>query len=172
MFSLREDCRQQPCGQTRTIEMSFQICLTFYRELEADIKAGEWTTKEWVLLNSSVRPLFLSRIEYFTLRYHAAVFCPLRREAAIRFWIQEWLRLDKLSKEYPEFYRYHKSGSDHRDAEYFSCPDTSDKTGGTVLRARLLALEDYLPYVEEQLLDLGVKESFLSWCRKEGRWDP
>lgn len=165
-----EECREQPYGPTRMIEMSFQICFTAYRELEAEIKAGQWTTKERIDLNRSVRPLFLSRIEYYTLLYHAVVFCPLHREPAVRFWIQEFMRLDKFCREHPQFYRYHKSGSDHLDADYFSCPgtDPNDKTGGTVLLARLLALEEYLPYVKTQLLALGVKESFLGWCRKEG----
>lgn len=165
-----EECRQQPSGQTRTIEMSFQICFTAYRELEAEIMAMEWTAKEWTVLNRFVRPLFLSRLEYFTLMYHAAVFCPLRRETAIRFWIQEFIRQDKFCEEHVAFYRYCKSGSDHLDDEYFSCPgtDANDKTCGTVLWAKLLALEEYLPYVKTQLLALGVKESFLSRCRNEG----
>ncbi len=167
-----EDCHKQACGPTRVLEMSFQICFTVYREVEGEIKAGEWTTKEWAHLNGSVRPLFLSRIEYFTLLYHAALFCPLHREMAVRFWVEEFMRLDKFCREHPEFYRYHKSGLDHLDAAYFSDPDPNDKTGGTVLRARLLALEDYHPYVEQQLLALGVKKSFLAWCRKEAGSDP
>jgi hypothetical protein len=102
--------------------------------MEVEIKVRGWTTKEWTILNSSMRPPFSlpNRVLYPALP--CTLFCPLHREAAIRFWMQEFMWLDKFCKEHLEFYRYHKSGLDHLDAAYFSAPDANDKTGGTVLR--------------------------------------
>lgn len=154
-----EDCRQQACNHTQMIETGFKVCFTFYGELEKEINTLNLKAKEWILLNKSVRPLFLSRIEYYVLLYHAAFFCPLEKEAAIRFWMQELMRLDRFCQEHSDFYHYHSTGSAHLDAAYFSCPGTeaNDKTCGTLLLAKLLALEDYIPYVKNQLLGLGIK---------------
>ncbi len=153
-----EHCRQQPFSQVQKIETSFQICFTYYRVLEEEIHNLDVKSRELILLNKTVRSLFLARIEYYVLLYHAVLFCPLEKGAAIRFWTQESVRLEKFRKEHAAFYGYYKSGSVQHDEKYYSCTAPLDNPveGGTVLLAKLLALEEYRPYVKEKLLYLGL----------------
>lgn len=149
-----EHCQRQPFSQVQKIETSFQICFTCYKELEEEIHNLDIKGRDLILLNKTVRSLFLARIEYYVLLYHAVLFCPLEKGAAIRFWTQESVRLEKFRKEHATFYEYYKSGSVAHDEMYYSCTAALDNPaeGGTVLLAKLLALEEYCPYIKEKLL--------------------
>ena len=153
-----EHCQQQPFSQVQVIEISFQICFTCYRDLEEEIHNLDVKGRELILLNKAIRSFFLARIEYYVLLYHAVLFCPLEKGAAIRFWTRESVRLEKFRKEHAAFYGYYKSGSVTHDDMYYSCTAALDDPAdcGTVILAKLLALEEYNPYVKEKLLHLNL----------------
>ncbi|MGZ3839868.1 MAG: hypothetical protein ACXVMS_05700 [Flavisolibacter sp.] len=158
-----EQVQKQCHDHVRAIEISFQTCYHYCAQLEKDLAVQKMDVRERVLVNKTVRAPFLAKLEYFILHYHAVLFCPHQRKAAIKFWVQEFLRMHKFEKDHRMYCRYFRNGGIDYDIFYYA--DISLEPGkitGTTLLARYLALEEYLPFVKQKLRYLGMPEKVLN----------
>jgi hypothetical protein len=157
--ALREVHRQQ-LYDVHKMELCFITCFLFWENAKKQFHPLSWKKKEQIFYLKHIRPLFTSQIQYYQLCYAAAYFKPDYREQAYAFWLQELLRLEKFTEENLEFYNYYKKGYTYNDEYYFliaASPETEwtedhvPPSLGSYLVTRLLALEHYSHYVEQQL---------------------
>jgi hypothetical protein len=142
--------------EVEQIEYCFQTSFSLWQEAEACIQLRTLSPIQRIEFIKTVRSPFIAQIEYYLLRYHALLFEPPDRENKRAFWERELQRGEKFCKEHPEMNSYYKSGSAHRDGLVFAvCSDPyfpgAIANSPDILWGKLMALERYLLYVQDQL---------------------
>jgi hypothetical protein len=133
------------------IEKSFHVVILHWEEVKKKIAEGFVSSAEEIDFFKTTKHFFTAEMEYYSLRFHAALFEPVEGDKKVYFWEREKQRFPQLVMKYKEFYDYYLSGKTCRDEQYFLRKDNYPCLSG------LLQLKD-----EEKLIatpyDLLVTE--------------
>jgi hypothetical protein len=147
---------QTTLADIEQIECCFQTSFALWQQAEACIRLYNLSSSQRLEFIKTVRSPFIAQIEYYLLRYHALLFEPLDCENQKAFWERELQRGEKFCKEHPEVYSYYKGGRTDSDRVIFTnCTDFYFPgviaTSSDIVLGKLMALDRYLLYVQEQL---------------------
>jgi hypothetical protein len=150
-----------------SIEECFIIAGNYWSELRAAVAEYNFQTEEEeILFFKTVKPLFTTELEYYSLLYHTLLFCPFDPVRQKQFWERECRRLRDFMEQHPEFVIYHKSGVTDKDRCYYLRAndshelddeleaydkEPSSRTSHDHLISRLWALERYNEYAQHKL---------------------
>jgi hypothetical protein len=153
-----------------SIEECFLIAGNYWSELRATIAEYKFKTEEEeILFFKTVKPLFTSELEYYSLLYHTLLFCPFDPERQKQFWEREGKRLQDFKEQHEDFISYHKSGNTADDVMYYLRAndrheldneiesydgDPMSRTSHDHLIAKLLALKRYNDYAQTKLKEI------------------
>lgn len=164
-----ESCAQN-LPYKQSIENCFLIAGNYWSELKATVAEYKFQTEEdEIEFFKKVKPLFTSELEYYSLLYHAILFCPYDQEGERKFWERECKRLEEFKEQYKEFLEYYNSGRTDLDTDYYlrghqidACEEeyeSYDKEPGSRsshdhLISKLWALERYNEYAQHKLMEV------------------
>jgi hypothetical protein len=155
----------------KSIEECFIIAGNCWLQLRAAI--AEYTfgsEEEEILFFKTIKPLFTSELEYYSLLYHTLLFCPFDPERQKQFWERESKRLQDFKEQQAGFFDYYISGETDLDNKYYlrandlreMDSDThpydkepNSRTSHDHLIAKLWALERYHEYAQQKLKEIG-----------------
>jgi hypothetical protein len=154
-----------------SIEECFIIAGNYWSELRSATAEYKFITEEEeILFFKTVKPLFTSELEYYSLLYHTLLFCPFDPERQKQFWERESKRLRDFKEQHPDFLIYHSSGKTDKDKCYYLRASASYEVDDLVeaydkepksrsshdyLIAKLWALERYNDYAKGKLEEIG-----------------
>jgi hypothetical protein len=154
-----------------SIEECFNIAGYYWAELRATIIEYQFKTEEEeILFFKTVKPLFTSELEYYSLLYYAFLFCPLDVEGQRVFWEREIKRFTDFKEEYSGFLDYYASGKTDLDKLYYLRAQESDeliigmqtwdkepdaRTSHDQLIAKFWALERYYAFADKKLKEVS-----------------
>ena len=153
MLSDISSCGRDKHDIKEQLECSFLTCNRHWTQLRKDILAAGFASQsEEIEFFRKWKPLFISEMEFQSLRYHAQLVIDHEADpvAVSNFHKREALRLDKYRKDNLEFYEYYTSGKHHYDERWFvrksaaELDSTHDRYVST-----LLALERYTKFINE-----------------------
>ncbi|HWJ30070.1 MAG TPA: RteC domain-containing protein [Flavisolibacter sp.] len=156
-----EACRDRKLPFQKEVEICFQISFQFRTHLEQYYRQNPCSISE-IFYGKHLWPRMATHQAYYQLLYHGLLFEPIDPCDARHFWMREKKRLANLIKQLGDFYVYFKSGATERDSVYFKeqlkeitiydlwC--TSLSCQGSVGLTRLHAMERYMLFVEEKIL--------------------
>lgn len=165
---LEECLKKGSCKNS--IEECFIIAGNYWSELRATIAEYEFRSEEEeILFFKTVKPLFTSELEYYSLLYHTLLFCPFDPERQKQFWERETKRLQDFKEQHPDFIAYYSSGKTDCDRIYYlRINEAQDRNGDAELYdkepysgtnhdhliAKLRALERYNDYAQTKLKEI------------------
>lgn len=169
-----DQCIRKELGIEEEVEICFRIAEKYWVKLQQMVAAYSYENyKEEITFFKVIKPKFTSEIEYFTLRYHAELFCKAvnNPKELNKFWTREFDRLKRFISENQRFYFYYKTGCTEKDQLYFTregCDpgytspkvydtDNNASTSHDHLIASILALERYTSFVKKELQSLAEK---------------
>jgi hypothetical protein len=166
-------CQKKELDPLKEIESCFHISNSYWATLRHDIARHEFATiEDEIKFFKTIKPLFTVEIEYYSFRYHAQLFkdsIPDYWERRM-FWQRESKRLKKFQEEFKDFSAYYKGKCTDKDREWFvrDNSDINDIPGVTSydlesraatshdhLVAKMLALERYMEYVNNELKEMN-----------------
>lgn len=158
-----------PCK--KSIEQCFIIAGNYWSELKAAVAEYKFRSlEEEIYFFKTVKPLFTTELEYYSLLYHTMLFCPLDAVRQKQFWEREARRLDDFKEQHKVFLVYYRAGDTSEDPVYYVRAndshamdgeiaaydgDPNSKTSYDQLIAKLWALERYNEYVQGKLKELS-----------------
>jgi hypothetical protein len=164
-----EECLQNLPFE-KAVEKCFIVAGNYWTEVrQTMVEYGFETTNEEVFFFKTVKPLFTSEFEYYSLLYHSVLFCPADEENARKFWNREILRLEDFRQQNKCFVEYYESGKTCLDAVYYTrikvnepdyvevdAYDREPKTRSSHdhLIAKLKAIERYVQFAQCKLNQL------------------
>lgn len=153
-----------------SVEECFIIAGNYWSELRSAVSDYKFATdEEEILFFKTVKPLFTSELEYFSLLYHSFLFCPFDPERQKHFWEREGRRLQEFEEKHPCFLNYHRSKRTDEDHLYYLRKNDShemddelrgydkeprSRTSHGHLIATLSALERYNEYAQTKLKEI------------------
>ena len=162
-------CRKKELGMQKEIECCFMIAEKYWSLLQEEVAKHEFkTAADEIIFFKTIKPLFTSEMEYYTLRYHAQLFKESMHDADMlkKFWLRESLRLERFYLENQEVYEYFKSGCTEMVEKFFTRAnndmsnalhanaydvDCQVATSHDYMVARLAALERYQEYINDEI---------------------
>lgn len=115
------------------VEACFKSSLEYWGKVRQRVKERSFATpEEEIHFFKVIKPLFASRIEYYTWCYHTLLFMPAGDLVELkRFWKWELRKIQRFYESNKEFCDYIRDGASDKDAEYFI------RSANTVARAKL-----------------------------------
>jgi hypothetical protein len=162
MLAALSACKEERMPAAQKIEQCFQVAYLHTYRLAQSVCVRSLRFEDEICFFKYIKPVFTVEMDYYLLRYHAALFLPDREAAIRKFWERERLRLERFREEQAEFYQYYQNGSTARDHYYFrASPGISPRYSfgdfnssffsvGDALVSWLLALERYCSFVATQ----------------------
>lgn len=164
-----EVCQKKGLQLTAEVEACFLLALRYWTQLRSALLRHIFLeANDEIDFFKSIKPRFISEIEYYCLVYSSELFRPsdLADEELKQYWLKEVLRLKKFRAENQDFCAYYKGGHSDRDEAYFlraHCdewllPESTlykrlegDSSSHDHLVSTLLALERYCGYAKEKV---------------------
>lgn len=153
------------------VEDCFHIAGNYWSELRATIAEYKFRSEEEeILFFKTIKPLFISELEYFSLLYHTLLFCPFDLFRQKKFWERESKRLEEFKEQNREFLIYHASGRTDKDELYYLRANDSNELNEEMesydkepkseishdhIIAKHLALEKYHLYAQKKLKEIS-----------------
>lgn len=155
-----EEYKSQTILRKEEIEHCFGVCECFLFQLKQEMGSYHLEREEAIFFYKNILPHFLAYRGYYSLLYHALLFCPIEIKEAERFWRRESFRLEKFFEEHDTFYLCLKGGTKDRDSEYFtlespisispeSIKDNWFYPKGSQWLGELYSLRKYIRYIKE-----------------------
>jgi hypothetical protein len=160
------------CGnETGRLEICFNITRLYWNNIKDSL--GSFTFKyeaDEIHFFRHVKPLFMSAIEYYTMRYQASLFKPDDSKGIIAYWLHELRRAELFYTRHKKFLDYYFSEQTQLDNTYFTrCNHIVDPTGKACsnklpfsaghIAAQALAFRKYCLYIENELKILMPKDT-------------
>jgi hypothetical protein len=103
------------------VEACFKSSLEHWGKVHRQVRQeGFATPEEEIHFFKVIKPLFASRIEYYTWCYHTLLFMPSNDIPELRrFWKWELRKIQRFYENNREFCAYIREGATDKDAEYF-----------------------------------------------------
>lgn len=112
----------------------FQVSIRYGERMNAMMeREGFAGDEEEIGFFKSEKPRFTGMIEYYLLRYQAALCSPQTKEDRVQFWRAELRKMDKFRADNSAFWVYYHSGDTAQDRIWFM---RISKTMGTPDKSR------------------------------------